>query len=355
MSVRSCDLSGKCGACRRIVKQGVFCIECKLWFHWDCAATNSDSVSQVWFCELCRCKALVSSHENTILGLRKELELARSEIESLKLASKNRSKSPEFKVYSNTKRRRSFGCSRDKIPELELSNRFSALTVAEVGSSLALPEEVPTAPSLETGSALRSKPGKESSDAKRRVLVVGSSHARGIRERLQAKLGEEYTVTSIFNPNAGLSHVAGNVRDFAKDLNKEDHVVIVGGPGNSLDRNLNYTIEMDMDHIAKASSHTNVSFVNLFWRYDKPWINRRVRAVNQRLDQFLDREGTSHIRIVDVSSMEEYGYTRHGLHLNSRGKDMLSHSIAKGISCTHMDSPRNIPALVSSDDTPFLG
>jgi hypothetical protein len=31
----------------------------------------------------------------------------------------------------------------------------------------------------------------------------------------------------------------------------------------------------------------NVRFVNLFWRHEKPWINRKVRGVNLRLDQAL--------------------------------------------------------------------
>jgi hypothetical protein len=46
-----------------------------------------------------------------------------------------------------------------------------------------------------------------------------------------------------------------------KILNKEDQVVIVGGPGNSLDRNLNYQIEKDISDIAQRTSLTNVNFV----------------------------------------------------------------------------------------------
>jgi hypothetical protein len=79
-------------------------------------------------------------------------------------------------------------------------------------------------------------------------LVLGSSHGRGIRHRPQNAVGDAYTVTSIFKPNADLS----------KDLTKEDKVVIVGGPGNSLDRNLNYQIEKNISDISQKTSRTNV-------------------------------------------------------------------------------------------------
>jgi hypothetical protein len=97
-----------------------------------------------------------------------------------------------------------------------------------------------------------------------------------------------YAVTSIFKPNADLSNVTGDIENLCKGLNKEDQVVIVGGPGSSLDRNLNYQIEKDISDIAQKTSHTNVKFLGLLWRHDKPWINRWVRDVNLRLERSRD-------------------------------------------------------------------
>jgi hypothetical protein len=58
----------------------------------------------------------------------------------------------------------------------------------------------------------------------------------------------------------------------------------VGGPGNSLERNYHYSIENDLNFIAKRTSNIDVRFVNLFERHDKPWMNGRVRNMNLRLD-----------------------------------------------------------------------
>ena len=54
---------------------------------------------------------------------------------------------------------------------------------------------------------------------------------------LQKHLGTEYKVTSIFKPNAPLENVVEGLANLGKDLTKKDHIVIVGGPGNSLEKN----------------------------------------------------------------------------------------------------------------------
>jgi hypothetical protein len=57
-----------------------------------------------------------------------------------------------------------------------------------------------------------------------------------------------------------------------------------GGPGNSLDRNYNYSIEKDINFTAERTANANVGFVNLFQRHDKPWMNRRVGSMSLWLD-----------------------------------------------------------------------
>jgi hypothetical protein len=92
---------------------------------------------------------------------------------------------------------------------------------------------------------------------------------------------------------------------------------------NSLDRNLNYQIEKDLSDIDQKTSHTSVKFVGLLWRHDKPWINRRVKEVNLRLECLFVEVGGTHTDAIDVSSISRSEHTVHGLHLNSPGKDKL--------------------------------
>jgi hypothetical protein len=83
---------------------------------------------------------------------------------------------------------------------------------------------------------------------------------------------------SIFKPNVPL--VVEDLGNLGKHLTKRDHIVIVGGPGNSLGRNHHYSVEKDIDFIAESTRNTNVRFVNLFRRHDKLLMNEKMRGVN---------------------------------------------------------------------------
>jgi hypothetical protein len=157
----------------------------------------------------------------------------------------------------------------------------------------------------------------------RKVLFLGSSHCIGLREHLHSVLGDEYMVTNIFKPNATLGNAVGELKTLSKDLTKDDHVIIVGGPGNSLNRDLNYNSENDMDNIAKNSIHTNVGFVGLLDHHDRPHMSKWVRSANIRPEHVLWSADRSHIGLIDVSSLNRNDHTRPGLHLNSRGKEKL--------------------------------
>jgi hypothetical protein len=91
----------------------------------------------------------------------------------------------------------------------------------------------------------------------------------------------------------------------------------VGGPGNSLDRNYNYSLEKDINFIAERTASTNVGFVNLSQMHDKPWTNRRCGSMNLRLGRALMRHDMSHINVIDAPTFVSEDFMRQGFHLNS--------------------------------------
>jgi hypothetical protein len=97
----------------------------------------------------------------------------------------------------------------------------------------------------------------------------------------------------------------------------------MGGPGKSLGRNYHYSVEKDINFIAGKTSNTNVGFVGLLRRHDKPWMDRKVRSMNARLEWTLMGRGASHIGVIDTNCIVREEYMTHGLHLNSRGKRKL--------------------------------
>jgi hypothetical protein len=122
-----------------------------------------------------------------------------------------------------------------------------------------------------------------------------------------------------------------------------------------MDRNPNYTIEKDINFIAERTANINVESVSLFRRYDKPWMNRKVRRVNLRLERTLMGPGGTHIGVIDSDYFVRGDYTIHGLHLNSQGKRKLTHFIAERVDSGHVSGVNSIPVITCARASPFLG
>jgi hypothetical protein len=96
-------------------------------------------------------------------------------------------------------------------------------------------------------------------ESKKRKILLG----RRIGPVLQETLGSKFEVCSTFKPNVPLAEV---VEDWGKLALP---TVIVGGPGNCLDRHY-YAVEKDLIFIAERTMNTDVGFGNLLKKHNKP-------------------------------------------------------------------------------------
>jgi hypothetical protein len=94
-------------------------------------------------------------------------------------------------------------------------------------------------------------------------------------------------VTNVLKPNIMLGNVVGELEALNKDFTKDDYVIIVGGPGNNLDRDPNYKAGNDIDNITKNSTHTIDGFAGLLGHHDRPHISKWARSENLRLEHAL--------------------------------------------------------------------
>ena len=74
---------------------------------------------------------------------------------------------------------------------------------------------------------------------------------------LQEHLPTENEITRTFKPSAPLGDTVEGLGNLGKDRTKRDHVIIVGGSRNSLDRNDHNSVEKYINFIAERSSNTN--------------------------------------------------------------------------------------------------
>jgi hypothetical protein len=304
-----------------------------------------------WYCEPCKYQRKSKKQEERIRHWEQVLKAAREEIYKLKAGNISSSFieqdiSGHWEKPKNSKSRcRRF--SANDISKVKLSNKFSVLATGSL-------EAAQQSPVLLKHGRRERKLFIEKNKSKRKILLLGSIHAREIGPLLLENLGSKFDICSIFKPIAPLSNVVEDLGMLGKDLTKQDHIIIVGGPGNSLDRNYHYSIEDDLNFIAERTSNTRVGFVNLFQRHDNTRMNGRVRSMSLRLDRALMRNDMSHIGVTDASSIVRVGYTRHGLQLNSRGKEMLVHLIAERVVNGHVSSISTIPVITNVRACPFL-
>jgi hypothetical protein len=122
-------------------------------------------------------------------------------------------------------------------------------------------------------------------------------------------LGTKYDMWSIFKSSDPHAKVVQDMGKIRKRLTKQDHIIIVGGPGNSLGTNYHHSMLNDLNFIAERTSNNSVGFVNLLESNDNIWLGGRVRSMNPWLYQALMRHDMSHIGLTDISSIAREDYT----------------------------------------------
>jgi hypothetical protein len=140
---------------------------------------------------------------------------------------------------------------------IKLSNKFSVLETDTL--DVAQQNQVLLEHECKKVRTIAKKVGKE-----RKILLLGCSHGREIGPMLKESLGKDFDIVSIFKPNVPLTNVVEDLGKLGKNLTKKDHVIVVGGPGNSLDRNYNYSIVKDINYIAERTMNTNVELTTSF-------------------------------------------------------------------------------------------
>ncbi|KAG8282598.1 hypothetical protein J6590_033302 [Homalodisca vitripennis] len=170
---------------------------------------------------------------------------------------------------------------------------------------------------------------------KRNLLICADSHGRDLAWHLNAVQGTHEAVG--FVRPGGLTEDILKVINVKEDnLSKSDTLVVVCGSNDVAKNEADNFLEI-LHKTLNETKDTNVVLVDLPIRYDLAnWscVNKEVVKTNKRLKELSEQ--FSNVSLVRASNAVRQLHTRHGQHLNHKGKRWLSNMIAETVASPQM-------------------
>jgi hypothetical protein len=109
-----------------------------------------------------------------------------------------------------------------------------------------------------------------------------------------------------------------------------DFVAIIGG-SNDTDLYQPYSLSIikGLADLLSLDIETNVLISDVFYRFDAPKLNDDISYANRLIEKRVtEYEGKLNVTFCDMNTvLQRHHFTRHGLHLNRRGKRLLSNQL----------------------------
>jgi RNase H-fold protein (predicted Holliday junction resolvase) len=171
---------------------------------------------------------------------------------------------------------------------------------------------------------------KPSNRSRSKIIIIGDSHARGCSQEVKHNLDHSAEIQGIVKPGANIEVIVNTSTKSIEKLTKKDIVVVWGGTRdvgkNESERGLH-----QLKSFVEKNSQTNFIAMSVPHRHDlDPYscINDEVKVYNRKLKKYL--KVCDNTQIIEVDSKREL-FTKHGLRMNSKGKDQTARKITQTI------------------------
>ena len=127
-----------------------------------------------------------------------------------------------------------------------------------------------------------------------------------------------------------MKEILSSPPNIANITTNKDTVVIWGGTRDIGWNESNQALKQ-IKNFVQSYSNTNIIVISVPCRYDvdqKSCVNEEVEVFNRKLCKHL--KAFNNTQMVEGGSNRDY-YTRHGLHLNQKGKEQMARNIAWAI------------------------
>ena len=141
-------------------------------------------------------------------------------------------------------------------------------------------------------------------------------------------------------PGANLQTIVKAPNESLGKLTKKDVVVVWGT--HDVGKNESEKGLRQIRNFVENIKHTNVIVMSVPYRHDlapNSCVNHEVKFYNRKLRKHLKVH--DNVCVVEVDNKREL-YTRHGLHMNLKGKELIAHKIIKTIKAM-LDKKKSVP------------
>jgi len=158
------------------------------------------------------------------------------------------------------------------------------------------------------------------------IIIIGDSHARNCASILQDNLSIDYKVSSFVKPGAQMNEITKTAKEESKSL-KSDDLVFVWGGANDISRNNTKEALKSLSEFVNENKELNVVLINSPHRHDllpELCVNQEVTKFNRQVNKIMKLQ--SKVKVLEIS-LDRNHFTTHGLHLNSKGKKLVSQKL----------------------------
>jgi len=164
-----------------------------------------------------------------------------------------------------------------------------------------------------------------------KVVILGDSHLKGCTEKINNYLRDTFRITGWTKPGALAEEILDKPTLDLMNLNKRDVIVISAGANDVYMNNSNVAL-LKITKFIQNNCNTNIILYEVPHRYDLSeysCVNRAIQAFNCKLRKVATL--FKYVTILECNYNREY-FTKHGMHLNGRGKRLVSKQVASEIS-----------------------
>ena len=160
-----------------------------------------------------------------------------------------------------------------------------------------------------------------------KIIIIRDSHAKGCAAEIKQALGKTGKVVGYVKPGSNLKNIKNIANKEIQELTKKDVVVLWGGT-NDIARNESNKGLTHLTNFVAQRKNTNIILVNAPKTHalaDTSCVNDEVTKFNRKMIKKM--KVYDHVNVINSVNQREC-YTRHGLHLNSLGKELMAQKLS---------------------------